>query len=107
MAGADRRRRQDRDGGGARRASAATRAVCAALRDPVPSAQFMMNKFRAVRGRKKLRRIRLRSRNKSVVADASDRTGIAIFVEHSTAPKATTIILCIACRREMLVGRMP
>jgi hypothetical protein len=62
----------------------------------VPSAQFMMNKFRAVRDREKLRRIRLRSRNKSVVADASDRTGIAIFAEHSTAPKGPTIILCVA-----------
>jgi hypothetical protein len=58
---------------------------------------------------KKLRRIRLRFRNKSVVAEASDRTGIAIFTQHSTAPKRPTIILMrrmIACRREMLAGRM-
>src|SRR3981081_3470419 len=44
-----------------------------------------------------MRRIRLRSRNKSVVADGPDRTGIAISAEHSTAPKGPTIILCIAC----------
>jgi hypothetical protein len=62
----------------------------------VPSAQFIMNIFWAVRDREKMRRIRLRFRNKSVVAGASDRTGIAIFAEHSTAPKGPPIILCIA-----------